>query len=138
MCPRILAFVVLFLMPAIRSAAQVASGTQIPDIPRAEYEAARVHPLQFDSQAFRMSAPDNGDGLVRPSSKLSNGQAWRAGPLSIGPFRMDIGSSIEGRDGKSAHFAHLHLDNVHILGGDVSGTFDGRAATLRLSWPTGN
>ena len=58
--------------------------------------------------------------------------------LSLGPFSMDVGSAdFVGRDGKRARFAHIQLDGVHILGGNISGNFTGRAATVHLSWPTG-
>ncbi|HUO92266.1 MAG TPA: hypothetical protein VMU22_05050 [Rhizomicrobium sp.] len=69
---------------------------------------------------------------------LARGQMAASGhPLALGPFSMDIGSSDIGRDGKRAHFAHVQFGDFHPLGGNVSGTFDGRAATVRLSWPTG-
>jgi hypothetical protein len=87
---------------------------------------------------MHISAPANDERFVEPGLKWANGQSWHDGAVAIGPLRMDVGSSDLGRDGKASHFAHVHLDNVHVLGGDVSGTFDGRAATLRLSWSTGN
>lgn len=53
--------------------------------------------------------------------------------VSFGGVRMDMGN-----DGPRKKFAHIELEDAHVLGGNISGTFDGRAATLRLSWPTGN
>jgi hypothetical protein len=138
MCPRGLGFTVLLLALAMPVRAQVASVAQSPDISRAEYETGRFRPLQFDNQAMRIFAPANDDRFVEPASKWTDGQSWHDGAMVIGPLSMDVGSSDTGRDGKASHFAHLHLDNVHVLGGDVSGTFDGRAATLRLSWHTEN
>jgi ABC-type taurine transport system ATPase subunit len=48
--------------------------------------------------------------------------------------RLEIGLD---NDGGRRHFAHIRLADTHVLGGDVSATFDGRAGTLRLTWPTG-
>jgi hypothetical protein len=138
MCPRSVILAVLVLATAMPVAAQVASGTQPSDISRSEYDVSRFHPLQFDNQAMRILAPVNDDRFLEPGSKWTDSPSWRGGAIAIGPLSMDVGSSDPGRDGKASHFAHLHLDNVHVLGGDVSGTFDGRAATVRLSWHTGN
>lgn len=100
----------------------------LPDSPLADRSTPRVpfpdSPVQQDILAGRHNAASDAR-LDSPS------------PLSLGPFSMDIGSVDTGKDGKIAHFAHVHLENFHVLGGNVSGTFDGRAATLRLSWPTG-
>lgn len=95
-----------------------------------DHSAAHL-PLS-DPGAFQDVMPDAG------SRALARGSwAARSRPVSIGPFSMDIGSSDVGRDGKRAHFAHLQFDDIHPFGGNISGTFDGRAATVKLSWPTG-
>lgn len=57
-------------------------------------------------------------------------------PLSFGPFSMDFDNDTRPVDGRQAHFAHVHVEDMRLLGGDVSGRFDGRTATIQLSWPT--
>jgi hypothetical protein len=104
---------------------------------------AIVLPEQFvDHSAAHLPLADNGtfqDVIPEGGSRALARGAWAPSsqPVSVGPLSMDIGSSDIGRDGKRAHFAHIHLEDFHPLGSNVSGTFDGRAATLRLSWPTG-
>jgi hypothetical protein len=121
-------FVGLFLVVATKALAQ---------------PPAIVLPEQFtDHSAAHLPLADNGtfqDVIPEGGSRALARGGWApsSGPVSIGPLSMDIGSSDIGRDGKRAHFAHLHIDDFHPLGGNVSGTFDGRAATLHLSWPTG-
>ena len=122
------AFIGLFLVVATRTLAQ---------------PPAIVLPEQFvDHSAAHLPLSDNGmfqDVIPEAGNRALARGAWAASsaPVSVGPFSMDIGSSDIGHDGKRAHFAHLHIDDFHPLGGNVSGTFDGRAATVRLSWPTG-
>ena len=102
----------------------------LPEQSFVDHSAARL-PLS-DSGSFRDVIPEAG------SRALARGEwAAHSGPVSVGPLSMDIGSSDMGRDGKRSHFAHVHIDDFHPFGSNVSGTFDGRAATLRLSWPTG-
>jgi len=97
-----------------------------------DHSAAHL-PLSDNNGTFQDVIPEAG------SRALARGSSWgpSSRPVSFGPFSMDIGSSDVGRDGKRAHFAHLQIDNFRPLGANVSGTFDGRAATVRLSWPTG-
>ena len=102
----------------------------LPEPSFVDHSAAHL-PLS-DPGSFQDVMPDAGSRALARDS-----WAARSRPVSIGPFSMDIGSSDIGRDGKRAHFAHLQFDDFHPLGGNVSGTFDGRAATVRLSWPTG-
>ncbi len=52
--------------------------------------------------------------------------------ISVGPFRAELGSGSG-----HAHLAKYRLEGVEILGGGISGTIDGRAAQLAISWPTG-
>ncbi|HTW33643.1 MAG TPA: hypothetical protein VMD53_03415 [Rhizomicrobium sp.] len=122
-------FMGLFLLAATRALAQPPA-IILPEPPFVDHSAAHL-PLS-DSGMFQDVTPEG------QSRALARGQ-FAASPRapSLGPFSMDIGSSDIGRDGKRAHFAHLHLDDFHPLGSNVSGTFDGRAATFRLSWPTG-
>ena len=69
-----------------------------------------------------------------------------AGPsreLAIGPLRLKIDNSEIARPAlagvtKHAQAAHVQFENVRFFGGNISGAFDGRSATLRLSWPTSN
>jgi hypothetical protein len=78
------------------------------------------------------------NGTARAWSWRSESAASSDTPISFGPLSMDVGhADIIGRDGKQAHYAHVQLDTVHVLGGNISGNFDGRAATLHLSWHTG-
>ena len=96
------------------------------------YQHSAAHLPLSDSNTFEdVSRASQNPALAR--GEIAAGSR----PLSLGPFSMDIGSSDLGRDGKRAHFAHVHFDDLHPLGGNVSGTFDGRSATVRLSWPTG-
>ena len=109
------------------------------DPQKIETAAIRLHPILFDNHAIRELTPGVDDEhLVGSSSGLPGAQFWHQGAMSIGPLRFDIENGEAGRDGKQSHFARLNLDGVRVLGGDISGTFNGRAATIRLSWPTGN
>ena len=122
-------FVGLFLVVATKVLAQPPA-IVLPE-PSFVYHGTAHLPLS-DTGSFQDATPEG------QSRALERGQfASSPRPLSLGPFSMDIGSSDIGRDGKRAHFAHLHLDDFHPLGGNVSGTFDGRSATVHLSWPTG-
>lgn len=51
--------------------------------------------------------------------------------LSVGAFQLHLGG-----DDTRAHFAHYDFEDRRFLGGTVTGNFDGRAATIRLRWPT--
>lgn len=51
--------------------------------------------------------------------------------LSIGAFQLHLGG-----DDTRAHVAHYDFEGRRVLGGTVTGNFDGRAATIRLRWPT--
>ncbi|HWU25968.1 MAG TPA: hypothetical protein VN154_06150 [Rhizomicrobium sp.] len=106
-------------------------------MPRSENEAARLHPLLFDNLVIRQFSPDH-EAAAGPSAALGEVPSWRGGSLSVGPLQFDVGNADTGRDGRPAHFARVHLEGVHLFGGDVSGTFDGRAATIRLTWSTGD
>jgi hypothetical protein len=98
-----------------------------------QHSAAHV-PLSDDGSSFQDLSRRSDARAVAHNAEI---EAGAARPLSLGPISLDIGSSDVGRDGKRAHFAHIHMDDFRVLGGNVSGTFDGRAATLHLSWPTG-
>jgi hypothetical protein len=124
-----LVFMGLFLVAATRTLAQP-SAIVLPES-FVDHSAAHL-PLSDNNGGFQDVIPDGGSRAL-----ARNGWAPSSRPISVGPLSMDIGSSDVGRDGKRAHFAHLHIDDFHPLGGNVSGTFDGRAATVRLSWPTG-
>src|SRR5271155_2889811 len=119
-------FVGLFLVVAAKALAQPPAIV----LPEQFTDHSAAHLPLADNGAFQDVIPEAGNRA------LARGQwAVSSRPVSMGPFSMDIGSSDIGRDGKRAHFAHLHIDDFHPLGGDVSGTFDGRAATLHFSWP---
>ena len=122
-------FVGLLIVAATSAMAQP-SAIVLPEQSFVDHSAAHL-PLSGNSE-FRDVIPEAGNRAL-----ARGGWAPSTRPISMGPFSMDIGSSDVGRDGKRAHFAHLHIDDFHPLGGNVSGTFDGRAATVRLSWPTG-
>jgi hypothetical protein len=97
------------------------------------YQHSVAHLPLSDSNTFQDVSPTS------QSRALIRGEmAATARPLSLGPFSMGFGSSDIGRDGKRSHFAELHLDDFHPLGGNVSGSFDGRGAALKLSWPMGH
>ena len=122
-------FMGLFLLAATKTLAQPPAFI-LPEPSFVDHSAAHL-PLS-DNGTFQDVTPESqGQPLARGQFAASTRSP------SLGPFSMDIGSSDIGRDGKRAHFAHLHLDDFHPLGGNISGTFDGRAATLRLSFPTG-
>ena len=96
------------------------------------YQHSTAHlPLSDNSAYQEVSRASENSALERGALAASGHQ------LSIGPFSMGLSSSQVGRDGKRAHYAELHFDDFHPLGGNVSGSFDGRGATLKLSWPTG-
>jgi len=117
------------------------AGAQVASSPASGLAPARS--LQFDTQAYQRQSVDGDAQPYTLKADPSRDERFAAGGLSLGPFKMDIDSAVEGsavpsRDGRVANFAHVHLDDVRVLGGNVSGTFDGRSATVRLSWPTGN
>jgi hypothetical protein len=98
--------------------------------------------LQFDTQVYQRQSVDGEAQPYNLRADPSRDARLADGGLSLGPFKMDIDSAVEGsavpsRDGRVARFAHVHLDDVRVMGGNISGTFDGRSATLRLSWPMG-
>ena len=134
---RILIVLLPCLLPNEAALAQAAVDIHASDV-KGVTEVARLHRIQLDSKATQILSPLNDDHMSALNRKIANGADWQKGSLSIGPIRFDIGSSDRRSDGREAHFAHMHLDGVHLMGGEVSGTFDGRAATIRLSWPTGN
>jgi hypothetical protein len=124
-----LVFVGLFLVAATRALAQPPAIV----LPESFVDHSAAHlPLSDNNGTFQDVIPEAGNRAL-----ARGGWAPNSRPISVGPLSMDIGSSDVGRDGKRAHFAHLHIDDFHPLGGNVSGTFDGRAATVRLSWPMG-
>jgi hypothetical protein len=94
-----------------------------------------VRPVLPDPNTFQEITQTN---AAREMAQRGQIAASAPHALSLGPFSMDVGSAdFVGRDGKRARFAHVQLDGVHILGGNISGNFTGRAATIHLSWPTG-
>jgi hypothetical protein len=116
----------LVLLMAVRAAAQ-----PVPIVLPPLADRAPVHVPFPDSGAFQdLSAGRSRDAAI--AARAANAPH----AISIGPLSMDIGNSSTARDGKVAHFANVRLNSLHVLGGSISGTFDGRAATLRLSWPT--
>jgi hypothetical protein len=94
-------------------------------------------PIQLD-----LSSTDSLVYASRPvhedTTMLLSGHGQLAPPptippsISIGPFRAELGSGSG-----HAHLAKYRLEGVEILGGGISGTIDGRAAQLAISWPTG-
>ncbi len=126
--------VALLLSTASAAVAQVAS--------TAEPTPTRIHAMQIDYQLDEWRSPDGDEQAYRVKADPFRDAQFDRGGFSLGAIRMDIDSTATAsadptRDGRVSHFAHVHLENVRLLGGDVSGTFDGRSATLRLSWPTG-
>ena len=124
-------FVGLCLLAAAGEAAAQPPVIVLPEPSFVQHSAAHL-PLS-DSASFQEVSRD---GEARTFARNAQIEAGASHPVSLEPFSMDIGSSDIGRDGKRAHFAHVQMDDFHVLGGNVSGTFDGRAATLHLSWPT--
>lgn len=53
-----------------------------------------------------------------------------ASAVDIGPLRARLGGTA-----KQAHIARYKLEGMDVLGGSVSGTFDGRGARVYLRWP---
>jgi hypothetical protein len=122
-------FIGLFLVVATKALAQPPA-IVLPEPTFIDHSAAHL-PLSDNNGGFQDVIPEAG------SRALARGEwAPSSRPVSVGPLSMDIGSSDIGHDGKRAHFAHVQMEDFHPLGSNVSGTFDGRAATLRLSWPT--
>ena len=130
---------VLAILFVVRAATANAQSVPVmsTDPQKIENAAIRLHPILFDNHAIRELSPGVDDERLVGSSRAES-QSWKQGAVSIGPLHFDIENGEAGRDGKQSHFARLQLDGVRVFGGDVSGTFNGRAATIRLSWPTGN
>ncbi len=122
----------LFLLAAVAATAQPAT-LDLPDPMAPQSDAPHLHLPQSAYFVDRGLADD----------KTGNYQALNARPLhivplsqtvlSIGAFKMRLGS-----DDTTLHFASYHLEDRHFLGGNLSGTLDTRAVTIRLNWPTGN
>lgn len=127
---------VLFVIRAAAANAQSLPAAST-DPQKIESAAIRLHPILFDNHVIQELSPGVDDEHLVGTSRAGE-RSWGQGALSVGPFHLDIENGEAGRDGKQSHFARLRLDGVSVLGGDVSGTFNGRAATIRLSWPTGN
>ena len=53
-----------------------------------------------------------------------------ASAVSIGPLRARLGGTAT-----RAHIARYKLEGMDVLGGSISGTFDGRGARVYLRWP---
>jgi hypothetical protein len=124
-------FVGLFLLTVAGQAAAQPPVIVIPEPSFVQHSTAHL-PLS-DGQSFQDVSHESEARALARSAQI---QSASSRPISLGPISLDIGSSDIGRDGKRAHFAHVQMDDFHVLGGNVSGTFDGRAATLHLSWPT--
>ena len=125
-------YVGLFLMVAAGQAAAQPPVIVLPEPSFVQHGTAHL-PLSDGTSYQDVSSGSDARALAR-NARIEAGASH---PVSLGPLSMDIGSSDIGRDGKRAHFAHVQMDDFHVLGGNVSGTFDGRAATLHLIWPTG-
>jgi hypothetical protein len=50
--------------------------------------------------------------------------------VSLGPLQAQLGGSST-----EAHLARYRLNGMDVLGGSVSGTFDGRGARVYVRWP---
>ena len=130
--------VALLVLDVLPSHGQAVSGSQTQDSLKSEFGIARLHPLELDSSTVRILAPYDDDRPPGLKEDHSGTHISLPRSLAIGPLKFDAGSVDRGFNGKQSRFARVYLSNVHIFGGGVSGTFDGRAATIRLSWPTGN
>jgi hypothetical protein len=67
--------------------------------------------------------------------RLGSDTRWNENPIggssvSIGPLQARLGGTAQ-----KAHLARYKLEDVDVLGGSVSGTFDGRGARLYVRWP---
>ena len=67
------------------------------------------------------------------SGTARDGDLLAGSAVSIGPLRARLGGTA-----KRAHIARYKLDGMDVLGGSVSGTFDGRGARVYLRWPPGD
>jgi len=124
--------IVLFVPFLVTATAALAQPPAIVLPEPSFYQHSTAHLPLSDNSSFQEVSREGENTALTRGALAAGGH-----PLALGPFSMDIGSSDIGRDGKRAHFAHVHVDEFHPFGGNVSGTFDGRAATLKLSWPTG-
>lgn len=123
----------VILMAATAARAEPLAGAMRDDVnqPRAAVVLSLAR-----APRFRDRAGDT-DLLLPAVSPLAP-----ANGVALGPLRLELGSEMRERDGlgveaRRAQFAHLRVDGLEVLGGAVSGSFDGRRATLQLSWPTG-
>jgi hypothetical protein len=119
----------------LTAAGQAAAQPPLIVLPEPSFvQHSTAHLPLSDGTSYQEISRENDARALARNAQIAAGASH---PITLGPLSMDIGSSDVGRDGKRAHFAHVQMDDFHVLGGNVSGTFDGRAATLHLSWPTG-
>ena len=52
--------------------------------------------------------------------------------IDVGSFHLELGGT-----GSKAHVAHYTLNGMRLLGGGISGSVDGKAARVVISWPSG-
>jgi hypothetical protein len=130
---RVVTFKALMAMTVLAAAATGAEA-QIAGFPAdgSRNEIVHLHALQFDTPAFHPADDD-----ARTPEELPVVQGTRpdwTGGLAFGPLRIAVENGDVGPDGRRVRLAGVHLKDVHILGGAVSGTFNGRAAALHLTW----
>lgn len=93
------------------------------------YNPALQRPLRIRIAPF---VPHRNADLPR---RLGSDTRWTEDPagksaVSIGPLRAQLGGTA-----RKAHLARYKLEDIDVLGGSVSGTFDGRGARLYVRWP---
>lgn len=95
-------------------------------------ETTRLRLPQPDALSYRRPA-DDGEANIPARDERASRFETLPNILSVGAFKLALDN-----DGVHRHFARVQLEDGHVLGGNISGTFDGRGGALRLSWPMGN
>jgi hypothetical protein len=123
-----------FLVAAVDATAQPVMLT-LPDPAAFGGDQLRVNLPQsgFVPDRGAFFADDNIAGPMEGSSRPLQSEPLSRSVVTIGPFKLHVGS-----DGLRTRYAQYDLADTHILGANMSGTFDGRSGTLILIWPTGD
>ena len=123
------------------TAVVMATGQALPAAAGARLPEPRARPVQTADLAARPKAigiriaprpaprdPDLPFRLGTPAEQTRD--PLKGAHVSFGPLRARLGGTAT-----RAHFARYKLEGMDVLGGSVSGTFDGRGARLYVRWP---
>jgi hypothetical protein len=99
-----------------------------------EHASTRIDLPSADTFIYRHLRAENhaedSAGLTLDNPHALAPSEGRSGPaLDIGAFHAEIGGT-----GTHAHLAHYTLEGVSVMGGQVSGSIDGKSARIAIDW----